>query len=212
MPCPFTCSEFSAEDARSSQTTGAIFSSRSTLAERFTAERKKNNQNPQGLCKEPSDGRQQPTHMDLIQGFRSPGLAFAGFPLGLFVSCCCILATWTPSCFHRKDRDQNCQWCFSSHSALFRLQAPAADAKEQPREGAPASSRFPLLQAWMQCRKTACSTSQPCARLPLPRYLQLPLPPAVTQAVQGRAFSLRCLAQSGGGKAGGRGGEREMGG
>lgn len=45
-----------------------------------------------------------------------------------------------------------------------------------------------LFQAWMQSRKTACSTSQPCARLPLPRYLQLPLPPAVTQPVQGRAF------------------------
>ncbi|KFV18359.1 hypothetical protein N340_12083, partial [Tauraco erythrolophus] len=75
----------------------------------------------------------------------SLGFAFAGFPLGLFISCCCILVSCTPSCFHHKDCDPDCQWCFSSHSARFRLQAPAADANEQPREGAPASSRFLAL-------------------------------------------------------------------
>ncbi|KFP23358.1 hypothetical protein N325_02114, partial [Colius striatus] len=73
------------------------------------------------------------------------GFAFAAFPLRLFVSCCCILVSCTSSCFHHKDCDLYYQWCFSSHSALFRLQAPAADASKLPREGAPASSRFPAL-------------------------------------------------------------------
>lgn len=78
-----------------------------------------------------------------VREFCSLGFAFAGFPLRLFVSCCCILVSCTPSCFHHTDCHLDCQWCFSSHSALFRLQAPAADANKQPREGAPASSRFP---------------------------------------------------------------------
>ncbi|KFR05185.1 hypothetical protein Y956_12623, partial [Nipponia nippon] len=115
--------------------------------------------------------------------FCSLGFAFAGFPLGLFVSCCCILGSCTPGCFHQKDCNLDCQWCFSSHSALFRLQALAA---QQPREGAPASSRFPALPGLDAVSEDACSTSQPYAPLPLPCYLQLPLPPAVTQAVQGR--------------------------
>ncbi|KFR03167.1 hypothetical protein N306_01926, partial [Opisthocomus hoazin] len=80
-----------------------------------------------------------------VREFCSLGSAFAGFSLRLFVSCCCILVSCTPSSFHHNDCDLDCQWCFSSHSALFRLQAPAADANEQPREGAPASSRFPAL-------------------------------------------------------------------
>ncbi|KFQ25431.1 hypothetical protein N331_08591, partial [Merops nubicus] len=78
-----------------------------------------------------------------IRDFCSLGSAFAGIPLGLFVSCCCILVSCTASRFHHKDCNLVCQWCFSSHSALFRLRAAAADATEQPREGAPASSRFP---------------------------------------------------------------------
>lgn len=145
-----------------------------------------------------------------VEEFCSLGFAFAGFPLWLFVSCCCILVSCTPSCFHHKDCNLDCQRGFSSHSALLGLQAAAADARGQPKGRAPASSRFPAPEARMRSGKAACSTSQPCAQLPLPCYLQLPLPPAVTQAVQGRAFSLRCLAQSGGGKAGGRGGEREV--
>ncbi|KFQ48263.1 hypothetical protein N334_02069, partial [Pelecanus crispus] len=79
-----------------------------------------------------------------VREFCSLGFAFAVFPLRLFVFCCCILVSCTPSCFHHKDCDLDCQW-FSSHSTLFRLQAPAADANKQPGEGAPASSRFPAL-------------------------------------------------------------------
>lgn len=183
---------------------------RFTLAERFTAGKKKNH-NTQGLCKKPSDGRSAaPTHLfdSRAREFCSLGFAFAGFSLRLFVSCCCILVSCTPSCFHHKDCNLDCQQCFSAHSAL-RLQAPAAEANSQEKVLLQAVGSL-LFQAWMRSQKNACSTSQPYARLPLPCYLQLPLPPAVTQPVQGRAFSLRCLAQSGGGKADGRGGEREM--
>lgn len=98
--------------------------------------------------------------------------------------------------------DLDSRWRFSAHSALLRPPAPAADANEAPGAGAAASSRFPALpgsdaasEDGMQHLPALC-TASPCC------YLQLPLPPAVTQAVRGRAFSPSSPARRGGGKAG----------
>lgn len=108
-------------------------------------------------------------------------------------------------CITRTDLD--CRWHFSAHSALFRFPAPAADANQVSRDAA--SSRFPALpgsdaasEDSMQHFSALCTASSCC-------YLQLPLPPAVTQAVP--FLRAAWLGVGEGRKAGGRGGEREEG-
>lgn len=178
---------------------------RFTLAGRFTAETKR--KKTQSLCKKPSDG----TYLIPESGNSAAWVLLLLVFLSGYLS---LAAAFWSAAHPVVFTTRTAIWIASgaSHPIL-----PSLDSKHLLQMPTNSQEKVLLqavgsllLQAWMRSRKTACSTSQPYARLPLPRYLQLPLPPAVTQAVQGRAFSLRCLAQSGGGKAGGRGGEREM--
>lgn len=112
-------------------------------------------------------------------------------------ACCCAACL---SCAHRQSLAQDCKLRFSSHSpsTCCRDPVPAGDGCSRTRRLSAPPASEPLRQQCAVFPGPACGF--------LPRGLQLPLPPAVTQAVRGRVYSLCCLAQGGGGKAGGKGG------